>query len=331
MAAKYRKISPSIWNDAKFRRLSDNGKLVFLFILTHPAMTAIGAMRGTIPGLAAEIGWTPEAFREAFGEAFREGLISVDEKASFLACPNFVKHNLPESPNVVRSWRDVLLLVPECEARVLHMVRMKSHLEALHEGFAKAFAEAFPEALGEALPKALPQSGTGTGTGTGTGFNTPQSPPRGEGLFDADAEASTAPKRKPRKTQPDYILEDIVTELVLPSWMLGQSFRQAWDDWNTYRVERNLSKYTRTSVKTRFREFAEWGELKTVAAITASIANNYQGIFPAGANGANQQRGTKPIHRIHDESKDWDSIPRVVIDTSQRPERHDQAEPGPLG
>jgi hypothetical protein len=66
MAVKYRKIDPRIWNDAKFRELSDKGKLVFLFVLTHPCMTALGAMRGTMAGLAAELGWPAEAFQEAF-------------------------------------------------------------------------------------------------------------------------------------------------------------------------------------------------------------------------------------------------------------------------
>ena len=59
-------MDPRIWNDAKFRDLSDNAKLVFFMLLTHPNMTALGAMRATVAGLAEEMGWEPEAFREAF-------------------------------------------------------------------------------------------------------------------------------------------------------------------------------------------------------------------------------------------------------------------------
>ena len=43
--ARYRKIDPRVWNDEKFVSFSDDGKLAFLFVLTHPSMTAIGAMR----------------------------------------------------------------------------------------------------------------------------------------------------------------------------------------------------------------------------------------------------------------------------------------------
>lgn len=69
--AKYRKVDPRIWNDGKFMDLSDSGKLALFFVLTHPNMTAVGAMRHTIPGLAAELGWTSEAFAKAFRKPFR--------------------------------------------------------------------------------------------------------------------------------------------------------------------------------------------------------------------------------------------------------------------
>ena len=72
---RYRKIDPRIWNDEKFRSLSDRGKLAFFFVLTHPHMTPIGAMRASIPGMAAEIGWPEKAFREAFREALSKGML----------------------------------------------------------------------------------------------------------------------------------------------------------------------------------------------------------------------------------------------------------------
>lgn len=69
----FHKIDVRIWNDAKFRALSHSGKLVFIMLLTHPGMTALGAMRTTPEGLGAELKMNPEAFREAFGEVLRQG------------------------------------------------------------------------------------------------------------------------------------------------------------------------------------------------------------------------------------------------------------------
>ena len=141
--AKYRKVDTRIWNDEKFRRLSHMGKLVFLMLLTHPNMTPIGAMRGSIGGMADELGVETEAFREAFQEAFREGMLEYDSKACFLALPNFLKYNSPESPNVVRSWDSYLDYLPECELKSLSIQRAKDFIEGLGEGFRKGLPKAF--------------------------------------------------------------------------------------------------------------------------------------------------------------------------------------------
>lgn len=59
----YRKIDTRVWNDQKFNELTDNGKLVFFLLLTHPYLTSIGAMRASLPGLACELGWPLEKLR----------------------------------------------------------------------------------------------------------------------------------------------------------------------------------------------------------------------------------------------------------------------------
>lgn len=143
----YRKIDTRIWNDEKFRSLSDLGKLAFLFLLTHPHMTMIGAMRASLPGLAAEIGWSPEAFEEAFHEASAKGMAEHDERASLIWLPRFLKYNPPESPNVVKSWVRALDLLPECPL----LTRVVAASKDFAEGLSKAFQEALPEAFRKAI------------------------------------------------------------------------------------------------------------------------------------------------------------------------------------
>ena len=146
--SRYRKIDPRIWNDAKFRALSDGGKLVFFMLLTHPNMTSLGGMRATIPGLAEELGWKVEAFREAFREALQKGMAEHDPKACMVALPKFLKYNPPESPNVVKAWVGSLDLLPECELKIRVVARAKD--------FAKGMSKGFHEALPEAFVKAMP-------------------------------------------------------------------------------------------------------------------------------------------------------------------------------
>lgn len=151
--ARYRKVSTRIWNDAAFREFSDAGKLCFLFILTHPSMTALGGMRATLSGLAEELGWSPEAFREAFLEALSKGMVKHDEKASMIFLPKFIRHNPPESPNVVKSWDGHLEMLPECELQVECVQCAYDFVK----GLGKAFAEALPEAFRKAMPNPEPE------------------------------------------------------------------------------------------------------------------------------------------------------------------------------
>jgi hypothetical protein len=147
MAAKYRKISPAIWNDGNFKAFSDTGKLVFFMLLTHPHTSAIGTLRAFLPGLAPELGWPEEVFREAFREAFAKGMVKVDEKAGLIWLPNFLKHNPPESPNVVKSWISSYEECPECGLKKEVLQIVKSFSRGLGEAFTQAFMEAFAKAL----------------------------------------------------------------------------------------------------------------------------------------------------------------------------------------
>lgn len=148
--SRFRKIDPRIWNDEKFRLLSDHGKLVFFLLLTHPNMTSLGAMRATLPGLAEEIGWTAEGFREAFREGLQQGMIEHDGKAHLIALPAFLKYNSPESPNVIKAWANSVDLLPECNLRTATISRLFDLAESKSQAFQKAFREAFGEAFGEA-------------------------------------------------------------------------------------------------------------------------------------------------------------------------------------
>ncbi len=143
--ARYAKVDRRIWNDARFRSLSERGKLVFLFALTHPSLTMLGAMRATVPGLAAEL----EVTFEAFQEALQKGIVKHDSKASCLWLPNFLRYNRPESPNVVRAWPEAFDLIPECDLKYQLFEQLKGFVEGLSEGFREAFAEAFPKDYAE--------------------------------------------------------------------------------------------------------------------------------------------------------------------------------------
>ena len=110
---KYRKISPCIWNDAKVRELSDKGKLALLFLLTHPHMTPLGAIRANAPASPVSSGGPKRCSGRRSGKVLALGIAKEDAKAPLVWFPNFLRHNMPESPNVVRSWVGAFRDLPE--------------------------------------------------------------------------------------------------------------------------------------------------------------------------------------------------------------------------
>jgi hypothetical protein len=147
----YRKVDVRIWNDAKFRSLTDEGKLAFFLLLTHPNMTALGAMRSTPAGLAAELKGIPEAFQEAFREVIAKGMADYDEDARLVALPNFVKYNPPTSPNVVKAWVNALEYLPECDLKAVVVQRAVAFAEGMSKGFRKAIPEGLRKAMREGM------------------------------------------------------------------------------------------------------------------------------------------------------------------------------------
>lgn len=202
----YRKIDCRIWNDEKFCSLSDNGKLVWIFLLTHPNLTPLGAMRASIPGLAAELqlkalpeGYA-EAFPKAFGECLTKGMAKHDERASCVWIPNFLRYNRPESPNVVTSWVKFFDLIPECEIKYQCLLSVKAFLEdlpkAYSEGLPKGLLEGYAKDYLERSPNSEHRAQIGEHRNTTSSFGIPGNPKRGKVILGR--------KRKKVWTQQDF-------------------------------------------------------------------------------------------------------------------------------
>lgn len=148
---RYRKVAPAIWNDERFRSLSPLAQLAFLFVLTHPQLTPVGAMRATVEGLSSELAGPQkdkrEDYRQGFGKAFREvisiGMVQVDEEASIVWAPNFLRYNPPESANVVTAWAKSVEYLPQCALTAAVFERAEAIAKAKGEAFWKAYDKAF--------------------------------------------------------------------------------------------------------------------------------------------------------------------------------------------
>lgn len=137
--ARYAKIDRRTLNDAKYMNLSDDAQHIWLEILIHPSMTGFGAMRMTVSGLASEKGWPLDRYEAAFAELETSGMVKHDRRAAFMWLPNFLKYNAPESPNVVKSWKKLLDLLPECAMREDMLAKIKELIGQMSVSFVTAF------------------------------------------------------------------------------------------------------------------------------------------------------------------------------------------------
>lgn len=149
----YRIVDVRVWNDERFRPFSITSKLAFLFVLTHPHLTAIGAMRGTMSGLAAELGWPSRRLRAAVSPAVLAGMVEVNERAAYIGLPNFLKYNPPQGPNSVkRGWISALDGIPECQEKRALILRCRKYLDSKSREFKECLGPDVWEAFSDAMP-----------------------------------------------------------------------------------------------------------------------------------------------------------------------------------
>jgi hypothetical protein len=147
---RYSKVSRRIWNDSKFRELSGPkpcGSWLWFRLLTGPELTCIpGLFQAWEAGLAQALGWALKDFRKAFAEVRKQELAKADWTTGLIWLPNAIRHNEPESPNVVRGWRVAWSELPDCALKT----EAAETLRAWCDSKGAAWAEAFAEATGEA-------------------------------------------------------------------------------------------------------------------------------------------------------------------------------------
>lgn len=143
--ATYRAIHVKMWGDVKFRRLSappPNAQFLWIYLLTGPHTTNIpGLFSAGEAQLAEALDWPLEGFRERFQELFRDGLLEFDWRARLVFIPNAIKHNGPDNPNMVKSWKRTWEDLPECELKMIAYEHFDGFLKRLGEPFAKPFRE----------------------------------------------------------------------------------------------------------------------------------------------------------------------------------------------
>lgn len=149
-----------MWGDEKFRRLTPlkpSGAALFIRLLTGTELTNVpGLFPAWEAGMAQALGWTLEAFREAFREVSREGLVEANWEAGLVWVPNAIRHNEPSSPNVIVSWAKAVADMPDCSLKNRAIAAFFEWAKGKGIPWLKAMRKAFGKAFDNPSPKVCP-------------------------------------------------------------------------------------------------------------------------------------------------------------------------------
>ena len=151
-STRYRTVHCLIWNDDKFPYMSDYGKLVFLHLLTTTFSSPFGCFKAGKASLLEESRMNLEGFGKGFAEGLKAGLFKYDERTLTILLPNFLKHNKPANPNVVKMWGKLFSELPDGPLKNENYLLIKACCEGLGKGFAEGFAEGFREPCRNHMP-----------------------------------------------------------------------------------------------------------------------------------------------------------------------------------
>ncbi len=242
--SRFRKIDVRIHGDQKFRNLSAPcpcGRYLWFYLLTGPHTTSIPGLSCVGEAALAEaLRWPMKGFREAFQEVYREGMAEADWEARVLWIPRAIFYNVPESPNVIKSWAVYWDEIPECELKV----KAYQHFKGFLEGFGEAFHESFGKACGK---------------------------PFGKALANQEQEQEQEQEQKTPPSPPGG-------EVPIPECLNTPAFVAVWAQYQQHRKELKRP-LTPTATGALLAKLARWGEEKAIQAVRDSIAHGWRGIF----------------------------------------------------
>ena len=135
--SRYIRIATKFWQDEKARRLSDDAKLLYLYVLTSPHSNMAGYYVLPKPYVAYDLQWLPERLDKAFAELLRTGLIKYCKQSDVVLIPNFLKYNPMQNQNQAKG---AARRVAELPANTL-----REDFRTVLERYAEQFVERFTE------------------------------------------------------------------------------------------------------------------------------------------------------------------------------------------
>jgi hypothetical protein len=111
----YGKVYSTFWSSQTTGGMSDDAKLLALYLVTCSHSTIAGVFRLPDGYVSEDLGWVPERVRQGFGELFSKGFANRCETTKWVWVCKHLEWNKPENPNQRKSAAKIASgIPPEC-------------------------------------------------------------------------------------------------------------------------------------------------------------------------------------------------------------------------
>lgn len=150
--AEYGRIYKKLWRNKKFKKSTDDGKIVILYVYTSPHSNMIGYYYLPIEYIVVDLKWTPARIKKAFREGLDKGFFEYDFESNIVMVSRWFEYNGNFNTNQLKKAVGELSEVPD------------NQLAQQFESYVKGFSEPLWEAFRKGIPKKTLCSVTVPGT-----------------------------------------------------------------------------------------------------------------------------------------------------------------------
>jgi hypothetical protein len=110
----YGRVYASFWTSESTRSLSDDGRMLALYLLSGPHGTITGVCRLPDGYVSEDLGWTSQRVSKGFAELLSKGFANRCETTKWVWIRKFLDWNRPENPN---QWKAAIKIANQVPAK----------------------------------------------------------------------------------------------------------------------------------------------------------------------------------------------------------------------
>jgi hypothetical protein len=134
----YGRVYSSFWQSPEIRALSEDARVLALYLLTTPHANLIGCFRLPDAYAAEDLQWSCERVAEGFRKLGESGFLTRDEATKWLLIAKYIKWNPFENPNVATAAQKAFSQVPALGVKSLLALALLEFGAHLKPEFVKA-------------------------------------------------------------------------------------------------------------------------------------------------------------------------------------------------